>query len=264
MANKKRQSNKSDTNGVILTGSYFDSVRQPLYALCFLLPFIILYEVGTLLVNTDQIAHVQSHVAAFTWIMGVARLIGVGNEIVWLFPGFVVIIITLFLQLASTYPWRVRFSWLCWMGFEAMFLTIPLFIIGIIMNGSKSFAASPGVNDYYARLVIGVGAGIYEELVFRLVLLGLLLMLFDDMLRLGHAVSIISATLISALLFSAHHYIGVDMSGRFIHLETLEAGSFLFRMAAGVYFAIIFHYRGYGVTAGTHAFYNVFYFTFFA
>ncbi len=265
MANAKKQSNLKPS-GKVLADSYFESVCQPLYALCFLMPFMILYEVGTILVNTDQISHVQSNVAAFTWILGIARLIGVSNQIVWAFPVLVVVIITFFLHLSSANSWRIRFPWLCWMGFESMFLTLPLFVIGIIMNGSRSFAAGPLGNVYYARLVIGIGAGIYEELVFRLILLGLLLLFFDDVLRFGHTLSIIMATLISAALFSAHHYYGIDIStGQLVRLdEALEVSSFLFRMAAGVYFAIIFHYRGYGITAGTHAFYNVFYFTFFA
>lgn len=261
MAKEKTKKNKT-TEDFIFSNRYFDSVRQPLYALCFLLPLIILYEVGTIVVNTDQIAHMQSRVAAFTWIMGIASLIGVGQNIVWAFPGFVVVIITMFLHLASSYPWKIRFSWLCWMGFESMFLTIPLFGIGLIMNGSKSFSAGGIEHGYYARLITGIGAGIYEELFFRLILLGLLLMLFDDIMSLGHAVSIIAATLISSLMFSAHHYFGIDMSGQIITLEQIHTGSFLFRTAAGVYFAMVFYYRGYGITAGTHAFYNIFFFTF--
>ncbi|MBN2843420.1 MAG: CPBP family intramembrane metalloprotease, partial [Sedimentisphaerales bacterium] len=189
---------------------------------------------------------------------------GANQGVAGAFPCIVVIIITLVLQLTSHYPWSVRPAWLTWMAFEAIILTAPLFIIGLIMNGSSSFTAVVPNHDYYAQIVIGIGAGIYEELVFRLVILGLLLMLFDNVLRFGHATSIVTATIISALLFSTHHYFGIDMAGRFVYLEPMDLGSFLFRMAAGVYFAIVFHYRGYGITAGTHAFYNVFYFTFFA
>ena len=251
------------TDGVVLNNNYFHSVGRPLYSLCFLLPLVALYELGTLMVNTDQIAHVQSRVAAFTWIMGIVKLLGVTQKIAWIFPGAVVVIIMLCLQMFSSYPWKVRFSWLCWMGFESLMLTIPLFIIGTIMNGT-SFAAGGVSNGYYAKLVTGIGAGIYEELVFRLIILGLLLLLLDDILRFGTTASVLIATIISALLFSAHHYFGIDMSGSFIRLEELHVGSFLFRMAAGIYFALVFHYRGYGIAAGTHAFYNVILFTVFS
>ena len=228
---KKKKSKASGEN--ILPNRYFDSVSQPLYALCFLLPVIFFYELGTILVNTDQIAHVQSRVAAFTWIMGIANLIGVRQEIVWAFPGFVVIVITLFLHLASTNPWKIRFYWLLGMGLESVLFTLPLFGIGVIMNGSSSFSAGGVSHDYLAKLVTGVGAGIYEELFFRLILLGLLLMLFDDIMSLGHTVSILAATLLSAVLFSLHHYIGIDITGQIVHLEQIQAGSFLFRTAAG-------------------------------
>ena len=258
-----RSKKSESTEGVVLNNSYFHSVGRPLYSLCFLLPMVALYEFGTLIVNTDQIAHVQSRVAAFTWIMGIAKLLGVSQKIAWAFPGAVVIIIMISLQMVSSYSWKIRISWLFWMGFESLILTAPLFIIGMIMNGT-SFSAGGMNHDYYAKLVTGVGAGIYEELVFRLIILGLLLLLLDDILRFGTTASILMATLISAVLFSAHHYIGIDMTGTFIHLETLDANSFLFRTAAGIYFALVFHYRGYGITAGTHAFYNVLLFTFFS
>ena len=58
-----------------LTGSYLESTSRPLYALLFLLPWIAIYEIGTILANTDQIAHTQSRVAAFTWIMAVAAML---------------------------------------------------------------------------------------------------------------------------------------------------------------------------------------------
>ena len=250
------------TDEVVLQNNYFHSVGRPLYSLCFLLPLVALYEIGTLVVNTDQIAHVQSRVAAFTWIMGLVKLFGVSQKIAWIFPGAVVVIIMLCLQFTSNYPWKVRLSWLGWMGFESLLLTAPLFVIGIIMNDT-SFSAGGATNGYYAKLVTGIGAGIYEELVFRLIILGLLLLLLDDILRFGTTASILMATIISAALFSAHHYVGIDMTGSFIHLEEMRVGSFLFRMAAGIYFALVFHYRGYGITAGTHALYNVILFTFF-
>ena len=46
---------------------------RPLYALVFLLPWIGLYELGTILINTDHIAHTQSRVTAFTWLMALAQ-----------------------------------------------------------------------------------------------------------------------------------------------------------------------------------------------
>ena len=64
---KQNKASQVRAGGVLnfAEGSYLETTQQPLYALFFLLPLIALYELGTLLVNTDQIAHTQSRVAAF-------------------------------------------------------------------------------------------------------------------------------------------------------------------------------------------------------
>ena len=67
----------------------------------------------------------------------------------------------------------------------------------------------------------------------------------------------------SAILFAAHHYAGITtLAGGEGVFEPFTLPGFLFRMAAGIYFAVIFRYRGYGITAGTHAAYNMIYFAF--
>ena len=52
-----------------------------------------------------------------------------------------------------------------------------------------------------------------------------------------------------AVLGAAHHLgpFGQDY-GNYV---------FIFRLLAGLYFALLFHFRGFGVAVGTHACYNV-------
>ena len=252
-------------------GSYLESTSRPLYALFFLLPWVLVYELGTLLVNTDQIAQTQSRVAAFTWLMGLAEWIGMHRSLAWAFPGFVVVVILLCWHLSSRHPWRMRLAWLGWMNLECIVLSLPLFVVGALVNSSKSFAVpnnaaeSTAVGEsgrYMANVVTGLGAGIYEELVFRLILIGLLVMLLDDLLKVKPHIAAVIAVFVSAGLFAAHHYVGIE-AGRIQRLaaEPFEMGSFIFRAAAGLYFAVILRYRGYGITAGSHAAYNLIYFS---
>ncbi len=253
------------------TGSYLESTSRPLYALLFLLPLIAVYEVGTLLVNTDQIAHTQSRVAAFTWLMGLAEWIGIKRQLTFAFPGFVVFVILLCWHIATGQSWKVKISRLLWMWLECLILTVPLFALGAIMNSSKDFAsafqpAAAGAmvsSEYGAKLVTSIGAGIYEELVFRLILMGLVVMLFEDVLKSKGHIAAIFAVSISSLLFSTHHYYGVaDGHIQRLASEPFTLGGFVFRAIAGVYFAVLFRLRGYGITAGTHAAYNIVLFSF--
>ena len=106
-----------------------------------------------------------------------------------------------------------------------------------------------------ADIVTGIGAGIYEELVFRLILICVLMLLFQDVLRFSRGKSIILSVLVSAAMFSAHHHI-IYMDGRFVSNGSFSWAQFSFRTIAGVYFAVLFAVRGFAITAGTHAFYN--------
>jgi hypothetical protein len=255
------------------SGSYLESTSRPFYALIFLLPLIVIYEMGTILVNTNHIFHTQSRVAAFTWLMGLAEWIGMHRSLAWAFPGFVVLIILLCWHLSSKYPWRIRLKWLAGMYLECIALCLPLFAFGAVLNRTYNFAVTTaasstvalstnGSSSYLAKIVTSIGAGIYEELVFRLILIGLIIVLMEDLLHIKDPTATIVAVLVSAALFAAHHYVGIE-NGRICRLaeEPFTLGSFLFRTLAGIYFAIIFRYRGYGITAGTHAAYNVILFT---
>lgn len=246
-------------------GSYLESTSRPLYALLFLLPLILIYELGTLLVNTDQIAHTQSRVAAFTWLLAIADWIRLGPAVAWAFPGFVVIVFLLCWHLAARHPWKLDLSRLGWMALECLVLTAPLFVFGALVNSSTNpmAAGAPESTGYLANLVTSIGAGIYEELVFRLIVIGLVVMLVEDVFGVKGPLAPLAAVTISALLFAGHHYVGIE-AGRICRLagEPLTLGGFTFRTMAGVYFAILFRFRGFGITAGTHAVYNMIFFAF--
>jgi membrane protease YdiL (CAAX protease family) len=107
-----------------------------------------------------------------------------------------------------------------------------------------------------AHIVTGVGAGIYEELVFRLILICLLMIVLQDLLRFNRQVSIVLAVIISAALFSAHHHV-VLLNGSLAWATPFNSYEFGFRTVAGVYFAGVFAVRGFGITAVTHAFYDI-------
>ena len=103
--------------------------------------------------------------------------------------------------------------------------------------------------EHAERAVSFVGAGIYEETMFRLFLLPLCYGLF----RLGQLPprrAAILGILASSLAFSLAHYIGPGA-------DKLQLFTFTFRVMAGAFFAILFVTRGFGVTVGCHALYDV-------
>ena len=104
--------------------------------------------------------------------------------------------------------------------------------------------------DLVTRVVMSVGAGVHEELVFRLLLFGGLsaLLVRWPGWSPGRAVGV--SLVVSSLLFSAVHYVG-PLSDDF----TLF--SFSYRFLAGALFAGLYAARSFAVAVYTHAIYDV-------
>jgi hypothetical protein len=105
--------------------------------------------------------------------------------------------------------------------------------------------------DAWTQLMISLGAGLYEELVFRVLLVTALAMLGHRLFAWRPPTAGAVATVIGALLFSAFHYVGPFG-------DPLELSSFTFRFVAGLAFSALYLTRGFGITAWTHALYDVF------
>jgi hypothetical protein len=102
-----------------------------------------------------------------------------------------------------------------------------------------------------SQLTISLGAGIYEELLFRVLLVGALVLAARRLFGWKPLAAGIFAAVLGAFLFSAFHYVGP-------YGDPLEVGSFVFRFVAGLLFSGMYLLRGLGITAWTHALYDVF------
>lgn len=102
----------------------------------------------------------------------------------------------------------------------------------------------------FERLVMSVGAGFYEEVVFRLLLMSGLYAASVRVLGVRSVFAAILAVVTSSVIFSAVHYVG-NMADAF------TLGSFVYRAFAGVLLATIFQVRGFAVAVYTHAFYDI-------
>ncbi len=111
-------------------------------------------------------------------------------------------------------------------------------------GGGTSALAAP------SRLMLSLGAGLYEELLFRVVLVGALAALGRRVLGLTPRAAGVLAVVCGALVFSAAHYVGA-------YGDRLTFESFLFRAIAGLFFSALYLLRGFGITAWTHALYDV-------
>jgi hypothetical protein len=227
---------------------YWVESRQPLASLVFIAPLLVGYEAGVLLIGPQRVRN-----GADAWLRQLLELIDFGQY--FLLPVLTVCIL-LGWHYTTRRPWRLSRGLLWSMVGECLLLALCLWLLaqlqGILLQSvarSIGLSISSVAEQIATDLVRYLGAGIYEELLFRLILLSLALWGFGR-LGLGGRRSLVAAVLLTSLLFSTAHYVGQ-------YGELLDWNSFLFRFLAGVFFSILFVYRGFGIVAGAHAGYNI-------
>src|SRR6476619_168995 len=101
------------------------------------------------------------------------------------------------------------------------------------------------------RFVMSLGAGVWEETVFRLGIMTGVAVLFERVFGFGRWIAILLGLIVSAVLFSAMHHIPP-------YGDPLHVGVFVFRALAGCFFGLIYWSRGFAIAVYTHALYDIY------
>ena len=246
--------------------SYWDRTQWPLQCLYFLLPLLVGYEIGTLLLAPDggqrlPPIYAESMLGRFFDWFGAT-----GYHL----PALAAATVLLCQHVVRDDPWRPEFSLYGAMWVESLALAAPLFVFSLVMSGPAAAAligvpAGPvplaagaagleAVPDWTTGVVFSIGAGVYEELLFRMVLIAVIHLALNEGMALPPAWSAGGAIAASAVLFALYHPFGTYA---FWDWSNGDWGRFVFYTLAGLYFAAIYHFRGFGIVAATHALYDV-------
>lgn len=229
---------------------YAAQSMRPWPVLLFLTPLIAAYEIGSLVYLADDTGRVTETVAARYLLAQIFELFGAFGLFL---PGIALVVVLLFQHLLARDPWRVRPSTLAVMAAESAGLAVPLLVLAWTTQLLPLAATTPDaplpLNTVGARLTIAVGAGIYEELVFRMIVIAVVHTVFTSVMRTSERTAGIFAILASATLFTLYHNLTPD-------------GVFDWRLAAffatsGIYFAVLYLWRGFGIIVAVHAIYDV-------
>jgi hypothetical protein len=226
----------------------------PWASLIFVAPLIVMYEVGTLYFTTAAQHGQDQQIIAFSKMGDFFRLFGATGRHM---PALAVIVILLCTHIFRRDSWAVQLTTLAGMAAESLVLGLPLLGVAFLLNrympviGLQSpQQPSGGVQSpMMDRLIMDIGAGVYEEFVFRFSLFALLSALLSDVMKIKDGQAYLLMVVTSAILFSAYHY--------WSPTEYFNWRVFAFRTVAGIYFGIIFLCRGFGITAGSHCAYDI-------
>lgn len=228
---------------------YLDYTRTAWFSYLAVLPLLLLYQILVVVANFNQPRVIVNGSDAF--LGGLLAMFGLKGWMSWLIGAAIVGLILYRREGKSAAPARPSYFW--WLLAESSVYAL-LFgaVVALLTVGLFPFVAHLAAGEsvtWMQELAVRVGAGLYEELMFRLLLTGGLISLFT-WFGLARPAVIFWAILISSVLFSLFHH----MPGG----EPFHLGAALFRFVAGVVLAGLYAARGFGVTAWTHSLYDIF------
>jgi len=246
--------------GAAGVASYWHRARAPRYSLLFVLPLFLLYEglaaalagaPGTTSVRNAADVMLKTPFVAFSGQRGSMAFFAT------VIAGCVFLVVRDFRKSRD----RFRPATFSLMFAESAVLaallgivvgTITQRLIGALALSAQTAGGGGSIAEMGAstKLMLALGAGLYEELLFRVLLVGGLAAGLRWLLP-GRSIAGVIAAVAGALVFSAFHYVGE-------YGDPLELASFTYRAVAGLVFSGLYLTRGFGITAWTHALYDVY------
>jgi hypothetical protein len=230
--------------------TYLTSTRHPWACLVFVLPLLIVYEGGILYFGGTDPAALRN--GADAWLRWGLERYGLGQ--MWVAP----VLLLAVLLVRSWAAWSTRpdllVPTLLGMVIESVVFAVGLWAVARNFEPLLKEAGVPVASVSFQTPAAGqaitfLGAGIYEEVLFRLGLFSILYFLLR-MVAVPRLPAVLLAAVVGALTFAAAHHVGPNG-------EEVATVKFLFRTAAGLYFTALYVTRGFGVAVGAHAGYDV-------
>ncbi len=222
---------------------YLKRSRSLSKSFVFVLPLLVFYEIGILLFGPE---------AKNTADVIIKKPFEIfGDNAVLVFNSLIIII-----SIYSIFYIEKKNRFSCGifipMFFESVVYALSLgYVILFFVHGYIPFDITNScAQNFMKNIIISLGAGVYEEILFRLLLLSLMYLVFVKALKINVIAGSLCSILMCAGIFSIMHYVGT--AG-----ETFTMSSFLFRLAAGIVLSAIFVFRGLGIAVYTHAIYDV-------
>ena len=236
---------------------YAASTRTATYGFLAALPLFVLYEVGVLLANRGA---GQIRVGADVWLKTLLAAVGATG---WMALGAVVVLIgfIVFYRERGRRPALVPRYFALLIAESLVYAVVLAVLVGGVVGALfggwpvpdaplaalvRQMAAMP----IGLQLALSIGAGLYEELVFRVILVGGLFVALHRFTSADRRTAYLWAAVLGAALFSFVHHLGP-------YGDPFTVPVFTFRFLFGLALNGVFLLRGFALAAWTHALYDV-------
>ena len=224
--------------------SYRQQTLRPLNCLIFIAPLLVAFHFGLARFGTDLMVPHYFHV--------VLRYFGATGVHL---PAVLIAVVLVAQHFLRRDKWRIEPRVLAGMFAESMLWTAPLIALTFLMPVVAAQATTgPATGNLLKNVVEAIGAGIYEEFFFRLVLISTILLIFVDLCSLPKRIAGPVALIVVAVAFSLCHGLSQQLAGA----EPLTRNHYVFFFLAGALWGVVFVFRGLGIAVGSHIFYNLY------
>lgn len=225
--------------------NYWRYSRSAYYSAVAALPLLVIYEI---LIVLSQSRYWGIRNAADVWIRTFLMAFDLqAQHITFVLIGISLALIPIAKSRARGIKLKANYFALMFAECLAFSLVLGVVLQSILRLGGLS-SGGPG-SGLMQNLALSVGAGLFEEIIFRVILLNLIFLLLSPLLK-KKVVAAVFSVLLASFLFSLSHYVGTMA-------DTWQLYSFMFRWAAGLLFTVLYFVRGFAITAYTHALYDI-------
>ena len=225
--------------------SYWRSTRSPLYSFLFTIPLFLIYEIGIFLTSSDDMFVLRNGADALMRqilaTFGITGLYWIG---VIFFIGF---IITFILQRKYWEETEIHSDYFLLMMVESVMWSV---LIYFLMSNIYLLLMNPTGSMLVQQVTLAVGAGIYEEFLFRVLLIAGISVILGFIFQWSDKSRNWAAMVIAAGIFSSFHFIGE-------YGDFFSFNIFMVRFLAGIVLGTLYFLRGFGITAWSHAVYDL-------
>ena len=248
--------------------SYWQATRAPRYSVLFALPLLLLYEAMAAFLPTGRGPELRNGADVLLWDF---FLTVAGKQYAPLVFGLSLVGFGVWLVGRDLRTTRAPLEGRFFLGMAGESFVLALCfgsVVGTLTAHLVQSGARPGAATAWAmmavspagsplasapaatRVMLSLGAGLYEELLFRVILVSGIVLIARRVFGWRPWIAGTVAVSVSALTFAAFHYIGP-------YGDPLRLDSFVFRLLGGIAFSILYVSRGFGITAWTHACYDL-------